>query len=153
MQFSAYKQFCDDTSVEKQRAIKEGNEKINMLSADIEEYTAEAEKLGKEIAQHDEDISTWEGDSKASTKVRQIENTGYLAVHKDYTESIQALEEAVATMKKQAHDVKQSSAALLQLRDRMSSPVFQDEKRSITAFLAEDSEVNDAPQANAYEFH
>merc|ERR1719235_2288375 len=35
----------------------------------------------------------------------------------------------------------------------MSSPVFQDEKRSITAFMAEDSEVNDAPQANAYEFH
>merc|ERR1719198_1475355 len=129
MQFSAYKQFCDDTSVEKQRAIKEGNEKIDMLTADIEEYEAEAEKLSKEIATHDEDISTWQGDFKAATKVRQIENTGYLATHKDYTESIQALEEAVATMKKQAHDVKQSSAALLQLQERLNSPVFLDEKR------------------------
>merc|ERR1719456_550056 len=75
VQFAAYKQFCDDTTVEKQRAIKEANEAIEMLSADIQKYDAEAERLGKEIAQHDEDISTWEGDLKATGKVRQIENT------------------------------------------------------------------------------
>merc|ERR1719235_374731 len=60
MQFAAYKQFCDDTTVQKQRAIKEANENIDMLNADIAKYTAEAEKLGKEIAQHDEDIATWQ---------------------------------------------------------------------------------------------
>ena len=31
MQFAAYKQFCDDTTVEKQRAIKEANEMIEVL--------------------------------------------------------------------------------------------------------------------------
>jgi len=35
VQFAAYKQFCDDTTVEKQRAIKEANEMIEMLQADI----------------------------------------------------------------------------------------------------------------------
>eukprot|EP00969_Alexandrium_andersonii_P142595 6305242-Alexandrium_andersonii.AAC.1 len=42
---------------EKTRAIKEANEKIDMLTADIEKYTADAAMLTKEIAGHDEDIS------------------------------------------------------------------------------------------------
>merc|ERR1719305_1328193 len=58
VQFAAYKQFCDDTTVEKTRAI------------------AEAEQ-------------------KTATKVREIENTDYIATHKDYSESIDALERAI----------------------------------------------------------
>ena len=40
MQFAAYKQFCDDTTVEKQRAIKEANAKMEQLSAAIQKVTA-----------------------------------------------------------------------------------------------------------------
>jgi hypothetical protein len=57
MQFAAYKQFCDDTAVEKACAIKEAEEMIEMLKADIQEYTTTAQWLGKEIAAHDEDIT------------------------------------------------------------------------------------------------
>merc|ERR1719413_135052 len=67
VQFAAYKQFCDDTSVEKKRAIEEANEKIEVLKADIE----------KDTAAHEEDISVWSGDVKAATKVREIEKTDY----------------------------------------------------------------------------
>merc|ERR1719169_121125 len=109
VQFAAYKQFCDDTTVEKQRAIKEANEMIEMLKADIQQYTVDAETLGKEIAGHDEDISTWTGDIKAATKVREIEKTDYDATHKDYSESVDALQRAIAVLKKQAHDRKQAS--------------------------------------------
>merc|ERR1719387_2024084 len=70
-QFAAYKQFCDDTTVEKQRSIKEANELIEVLQADIQKYESDAAQMAKEIAKHDEDISTWEGDAKASAKVRQ----------------------------------------------------------------------------------
>merc|ERR1712217_717652 len=55
VQFAAYKQFCDDTAVEKKRAIEEANEKIEVLTADIEKYTADAAQLAKEIAAHEED--------------------------------------------------------------------------------------------------
>merc|ERR1719164_317284 len=51
VQFAAYKQFCDDTSVEKQRAIKEGNQMIEKLNADIQKYNADAARLGREIAE------------------------------------------------------------------------------------------------------
>merc|ERR1719262_1459727 len=82
VQFAAYKQFCDDTPVEKNRAIKEANEKIEVLKADIQKYTADAAQLSKEIAELEEDISIWEGDIKAATNVREIEKTDYDATHK-----------------------------------------------------------------------
>merc|ERR1719287_432148 len=65
VQYAAYKQFCDDTSVEKERSIAEANEQIEILKADIQKYAADAARLTKEIAEHDEDISVWNGDIKA----------------------------------------------------------------------------------------
>merc|ERR1719450_1796778 len=97
-------QFCDDTEVEKKGAIAEANEKIDILKADIAKYTADAARSTKEIAAHDEDISVWTGDSKAATKVREIEKADYDATHKDYSESISALERAIAVLKKQAYN-------------------------------------------------
>jgi chromosome segregation ATPase len=154
VQFASYKQFCDDTTVEKQRSIKEANEQIEILQADIEKYEADAARLAKEISKHDEDISTWEGDFKAATKVREIEHTDYVATHKDYTESIDALDEGVATLKKQSHDTKQAAAALNQVSKSTIIPA--ESKRIIDAFLAQDPDDENlavaAPEANAYEF-
>jgi len=64
VQFAAYKQFCDDTSTDKERAIKEANERMEKLEADIQKFKSDAKRLGKEIAKHDKDIATWEGDKK-----------------------------------------------------------------------------------------
>merc|ERR1719248_547893 len=154
VQFAAYKQFCDDTTVEKQRAIKEANEMIEILQADIQKYEADAAQLAKEIAKHDEDISTWEGDFKAASKVREIEHTDYVATHKDYTESIDALDEGIATLKKQAHDVKQAAASLTQIS--ASNIIPAESKKVIDAFLSQDPDDENlavaAPEANAYEF-
>jgi len=107
VQFAAFKTFCDNTNSQKQTAIKEANEQMEVLKADIEKAESDAATLTEEIAQHDEDIATWNGDLKASTKVREIENEDYLAAHKDYTESIQAIEDGIAELKGQAHDVSQ----------------------------------------------
>merc|ERR1719399_445864 len=154
VQFAEYKQFCTDTSAEKQKSIKEANEQMEMLQADIQKYEATAARLAKEIAQHDEDISTWEGDFKAATKVREIENEDYIATHKDYTESIDALDEGIATLKAQAHDVKQAAVALTQVAS--SSMIPAQSKKAIDSFLAQDPDDENlavaAPEANAYEF-
>merc|ERR1719359_2781682 len=136
VQFASYKTFCDNTVSSKQAAIAEANEAIEVLQADIEKYDATAAKLAGEIAKHDEDISTWEGDMKAATKVREIELTDYTATHKDYTESITALEGAIATLKGRQADVKQAAAALVQVS---SGPLFPAEtKKVIDSFLAMD---------------
>merc|ERR1719465_73998 len=110
VQFAAYKQFCDDTTTEKKRAIAEADETIEILKADIQKYAADAEQLAKEIAEHEADIPVWTGDIKAATKVRGIEKADYDATHKDYTESVEALQMAIEVLKKQAYDRKQAAS-------------------------------------------
>jgi len=155
VQFAAFKQFCDDTSVEKKRAIEEAAETIDMLKADIAKYTSDAATLGKEIAGHDEDISVWNGDKKAATSVREIEKADYDALHKDYSESVDALQRAVAVLKKMAHNRPQSSLA--QVSALQSLRLIPDEaKKAIDAFLQNGQEPEgldvSAPEAHGYEF-
>jgi len=154
VQFAAYKQWCDDTSRQKKTAIEEANEMIEVLKADIQKYTADAELLAKEIADHEADIAAWDGDMKAATKVREIEKADYDVAHTDYSESIDALERAIAVLKKQAHDRKQ--ATLTQLSALNNIDLIPDEaKRALTAFMAQDPDAGldvSAPEANAYEF-
>merc|ERR1712146_66236 len=129
VQFAAYKQFCDDTTFEKKRAIAEANERIDVLKADIQKYTADAALLTKEIAELDEDISIWNGDIKAATNVREIEKADYDATHKDYSESVDALQRAIAVLKKQAHDRKQAS--LVQVSSLKDLSLIPAESKSI----------------------
>merc|ERR1719335_1733844 len=111
VQFAAFKTFCDNTVSAKQAAIAEATEQIDVLTADIEKYEATA-AAAKEVASLDADISTWEGDTAAAVKVREIEFTDYTATHKDYSETIAALEMAIATLMKTSGDVKQAAASL-----------------------------------------
>merc|ERR1719386_594952 len=95
--------------------------------------------LSKEIAGLDEDISVWEGDKRASTEVRELED---------------ALERAIAVLKKQAYD--RSQDALMQVKGAKFIP--DSAKKVISAFLAQGAELGEdpmsvsAPEANAYEF-
>merc|ERR1711972_671548 len=154
VQFAAYKQFCDDTTIEKERAIKEANEKIEMLKADIAKYIADATQLTKEIAEHDADIAAWTGDQKAATKVRKLEKADYDALHKDYSESVDALQRAIAILKKQAYDRPQVS--LSQVADLKNLKLIPTEaKKAIDLFLQQDPDAGlavSAPEAYGYEF-
>jgi len=163
VQFASYKQFCDDTSVEKKRAIDEANEKIDVLKADIQKHTAAASKLTKEIAGLDEDVAIWNGDIKAATKVRKIEKDDYDNMHKDYSESIDALERAIAVLKKQSFDRKQTSflseadsESFVQVASLKTLTLIPEKtKRMIESFLSDQSDDSlalEAPEANAYEF-
>merc|ERR1719310_2487512 len=152
VQFAAYKSFCDSVVPEKQKAIAEANQMIEDLKADIFQYQTDAATLGEEIAKHDEDIAVWQGDLAAAGKVRDIEKADFDALHKDYTESIDALGRAIAVLKKQAYDRKQ--AALLQIKNLNLIP--KEAKRAIDVFLSrnqdEETLAVSAPEANAYEF-
>jgi len=153
VQFAAYKQFCDDTSVNKKRAIEEAAEAIEVLKADISKYIADAAQLTKEIAGHDADIAAWSGDKKAANKVRQIEKADYDALHKDYSESVDALQRAIQVLKKQAHDREQSpAAALAQVKALTLIPA--EAKKAMDLFLQEDQDplAVSAPEAAGYEF-
>merc|ERR1719331_1285375 len=102
------------------------------------------------------DISVWEGDKKAATEVREIENADYMKTHKDYSESVDALERAINVLKKQAYD--RAQEALVQVNTAEFIP--DSARKVISAFLAQGDELGlgqdpldvSAPEANAYEF-
>merc|ERR1719329_1325814 len=152
--FAAYKQFCDDTTVEKNRAINEANDHISVLNADIEKAVATIEKLTGEIAELEEDVSIWEGDIKAATKVREIENADYDKTHADYSESVDALERAIKVLKDK--NVNTAQASLIQVKNLVQIPALPaDAKKAINVFLQQDPEflenLQSPPEANAYE--
>merc|ERR1719229_572426 len=80
--------------------------------------------------------------------------TDYDATHKDYSESIDALERAIAVLKKQAYDRKQASFA--QLSSLQGLKLIPDEaKKTIDAFLQQEPDEGlavSAPEAYGYEF-
>merc|ERR1719201_1849082 len=151
VQFAAYKQFCDDTSAEKGANIADAEEQIEVLKADIEQYATDATMLGKKIRSLEDDVACWEGDVNAATKVREIEKSDYDTTHTDYSESIDALERAIAVLKKGTGD--RAQAALTQVKQQSRIP--DKARATIEAFLAEDdSDVGlgvSAPEANGYE--
>jgi len=155
VQFDAYKQFCDDVSTEKQAAIAEAEEQIEVIKADIQKYAADIALLSKEIAGHEEDISVWKGDEKAASIVRGIEKADFDALHKDLTESIEACEMAIAVLKKQPSSVPQG-ASLMQVADRLQSSAMipAEAKRALDAFFQQDPDSGlgvSAPESSAYE--
>ncbi|CAK0794061.1 unnamed protein product [Prorocentrum cordatum] len=156
VQYAAYKQFCGDTTVEKDKAIREADEKIEVLKADIEKYEATAAKMTKEIADHQADVAGWDADMEAATGVRKSEKAAYDDEHKDLSESISALERAIEVLKKQGYNRKQASFA--QVKALQDVKLIPDEaKKAVSAFLQDDLAEEDlafmsAPEAFGYEF-
>merc|ERR1719313_463209 len=155
IQFATYKQWCDDIATEKGAAITAAKEQIEIYVANIQEFASQIEVLGKEIAALEADIAAWNGDIDAATKVRAIEKADYDAMHKDYSESIDALQRAIQVLKKQAFDRKQASLAQVASLKSLNL-IPKTAKDAINAYLQQEPDDEglavSAPEANAYEF-
>merc|ERR1719502_1837372 len=152
--FSAFSQWCTDTKRTKTDEINKGNEKIDMLNAQIEKARVLIEQLTARILELQEDIGRWKKDEKSATTVRDAERADFTATVTDYTESIDALSQAISVLKKQAYDRKQAAlvqTSLLQVQSLKLVPAAS--KRVLTSFLQQDPELAyNAPEANGYEF-
>jgi hypothetical protein len=154
--FSTYTEFCKNTMDFKQKAVADGEAAMESLSADIQKAESDAMQLGKKIAELGGKIDAFEADLKEATDLRKEARADYQTEHKDYSESVDALDRAIAILKRQSHDRKQTEAFLQQVSQLDRVPAAA--KRTIAAFLATDQEITQdplsvsAPQANAYEF-
>jgi len=163
VQFAAYRQFCEDNTVEKKRSVEEAAAAIGTLKANIQSKNAKAAKLTKDIAGLDADVATWTGDQKAATSVRNIEKADYDKTHQDYSESISAMENAINVLRKGTGDRKQASLLQVSSLKRLSL-IPAGAKKAIDAFVQQSANAEDeqmdaqmeayesgAPEANAYE--
>lgn len=168
VQFATYKTWCEHTATEKSKAIKDGNASIERLESAIAKNTADSNRLAKQIASHEDDIATWEGDKVASTRVRDIERTDFEALETHLSESIDAVTRATEVLQKENYDRKQASAkpskeaeaSLIEVMS-MTSLIDTHSRRIINAFLQRDQGDTDgdaahlaveAPQAHGYSF-
>jgi len=142
LQMSKFSSWCTNIAGEKRRSIKKMNEAMEMSQADIMKYSADAAKLGAEIADLDETIATIIGDTKAAVKVRDMEHADFLAAQNDYQQSVDALAGGIETVKAQNHDV----SGFVQLAKEFAQhpDVEVKSKKAIMKYLNEDSEDRDS---------
>mmetsp|Transcript_59817 Transcript_59817/g.129594 ORF Transcript_59817/g.129594 Transcript_59817/m.129594 type:complete len:678 (-) Transcript_59817:45-2078(-) len=147
VRYSAFQQWCSSTKSEKDRTIKAASDAITQLEADIAKATADADRLGQEIAELDASINGWELNVKNSTAVRKKEHTDYSATHQDYSESIDAIARALQTLKARTADVPQS---LIEVQRVAASHLSSDARLALDSFLQ--TQRGAQPKPNAYEF-
>jgi hypothetical protein len=168
VKFSAFSQWCGDQTRIKNDEIAAGNQRMEELNAAIEKDAAQIRALTDRIEELDEDVARWAKDQKSATTVREAEALDYKATSLDYSESLGALSQAIAVLKKQAYNRPQAEQALLQVQRSRMIPVSA--KSALVAFLQQqpDGDVDlhdrasdatpdkqlfyDAPEANAYDF-
>jgi len=105
------------------------------------------------------EIGSLEQEKKNATNVREHAREDFLNTHKDFSESIEALENAIKFLQRQAHDREQAS--LVQVRGLLELGLIpQDTKRALGLFLQQqqpedvefDLATSSSSEANAYEF-
>jgi len=146
--FAAEKQSCSSIQAEKATDIKENGQKIGGLTADIEKDVSDVNKLAKEIAGLEKDISVLTGDKKATSTVRNMDKADFQKMHRDYSESIDAVSRAIAVLK--TKDIKQGAALVHVAALQKLSLIPANFKKAIDGFMQE-SDDSEAPEANAYE--
>jgi len=154
VQWAEYKTFCETTTGHTFSDIAESKQQAAMLQTEIEKAGVHIEKLSKEISVHQADKTAWEANIRALDDFRSKQIVDNRGLAQDYTESVDALKRAIATL--EAEDYSRSQAPgnvsfLLQL-DSLPPPV----KDSLARFLASGSHSNskgpETPEAYGYEF-
>merc|ERR1719316_2019330 len=73
--FSAFSQWCENTKKAKTGEITAGEEKMEMLTAEIQKAAVLIQKLTDRILELQEDVGRWKKDEKSATTVRDSERT------------------------------------------------------------------------------
>jgi len=158
--FTAFSQWCVDQTRIKNSEIAKGTDRMQMLDASIQEKEALIRSLTDRIDELSEDVGRWTKDQTSASDVRTKEAADYKATAQDYTESQDALDGAIATLKKQPTKRPQAELmqALLQVHRLRLVPLAS--KKALLAFLQQPDveEMPDgdlfhkSPEAYAYEF-
>jgi len=154
VRFSAFSQWCGDTSASRKKAIEDGAAKIEKLDADISTAISDIQGATKDLHELNEDLARWDTDKKAATDVRKKERADYDATHKDYSDTLDAVERALIAIKKMPDTVAQG--AFLQIQKVARAPLLPPKARhALVALLATVANPLDveAPEASGYESH
>jgi len=147
VEFAKFHEWCDSTRAIATRSIAEGKAQLEQLDAELAKAEADASELAADVQELEASVGQAEKELGEGKGLREKEHTDYSAQHADFSESVDALERAIAVLKARSADVPQS---LLQLQASTQLPA--EAKAVIESFLAaSSSEEAFSPEANAYE--
>merc|ERR1719160_155555 len=155
--FAEYKTFCKDTAWDKTTSIKTATAAIEQLSADIDKGASDAAEAAKAISQLDTDLTAWKDDITVQTRERKEAKGVFDTVHQDYTESIDAVQRALATLKAGPG----FASSFIQIQNLLNlNKIPAQAKNKILAFLQDkptnallqDAELIDQPQAKSMDY-
>merc|ERR1719160_1591397 len=92
--------WCETNDREKTKAIKEAEEKIDMLISKIEELTGLSAQLSTEIKNLDKDIAKDQNSLDQATAIRKKELAEFNEEEKDLLQAITSLKAAIAVLSK-----------------------------------------------------
>jgi len=154
VRFASFSTWCDNTKSSKDAAIKKGAASLESLAADIQAADADAMAAANAIAALNKDIGIWESDKADATAVRTKAKADYDALHKDYSESIDACERALNVIKAgpqgQVSLLELSSLPHLSEKQRKTIMSFLQQSEPINALMQDAQEIA-APEAAAFE--
>merc|ERR1719281_629234 len=136
--FEEYAKFCDDQSVEKDYAIKDGKESMEELDATITDTSAGIESAAAKIEDLSTKISDTESELSTATALRKHENEEFVKKEAELLETTRELEGATTAIKK--------SLSLVQLR---GGRVGQSEREALNALVAGLGQLVEASFINA----
>merc|ERR1719515_511942 len=103
--------WCETNDKEKTKAIKDAEEKIDILTSKIEEMTARSAQLATEIKNLEKEVAANQDSLDKATAIREKELAEFNAEEKDLLESIAALKAAITVLSKH------HGGSLLQLQE------------------------------------
>jgi len=157
--FSEFNTWCTQESANLASSIGKSGENIELLSASIGQLGSDISDIADNIAQLQSDEAKFQSQKESTIKQREKDHADFIAEEQDFSESVDAIERALAILSKQDYDRPAASAALVQVSSVQQLP---DKARSlVSAFVSLLDEGKksplggmdyDAPEANAYEF-
>eukprot|EP00435_Cladocopium_sp_Y103_P031069 s2656_g7.t2 len=156
IQFTKFDQFCSATLDVKKKAIQQTRDTLESITSEISRLDSEAEKMSKEIAQHEAAIKNSQEQKSNATELRKAEEENFNATRLDLQESSVAIQKALQQLKKENYDRPQSTSASFVQSSRGLGGLGEFERsETVAKALALAAAFRNKPvppKADAYEF-
>jgi len=135
VRFAAFKQFCESTSAEKTKSIGVAKDEIEQLQATIAKAQADVTEITKYVAGLDSDMATWTDDLARTKAEREKAHALYLEAHKEYVDSIDAVDRALEVLEKGPGGKTVDQVAMLMQRESMMSLLQTQDKARLQSLI------------------
>jgi len=155
--FAEFNTWCTQESSNLASSIAKSGEGIDLLTASIGQLGSDIATLSDDISQLQSDEAKFQAETEATQQQREKDHADFVAEEQDFSESVDAIERALAILSRQDYDRPAASAALVQVSSVQQLP--EKVRSVVNAFVSLLDEKDplggmdySAPEANGYEF-